>query len=100
MAYEDPSDALKVQSRNVVMTVPVPVNTLTHTQNQMFSLLFISFFCFIFYFNCFFLYIYKKRGDLNMLCLNLCYLRAGVHIREKVHFVVLCVFRSLNNTHL
>lgn len=27
-----------------------------------------------------------------MPCLTFCYLRAGVHIREKVHFVVLCVF--------
>lgn len=27
-----------------------------------------------------------------MPCLTFCNLRAGVHIREKVHFVVLCVF--------
>lgn len=27
-----------------------------------------------------------------MLCLTFCYLRAGAHIREKVHFVELCVF--------
>lgn len=33
-----------------------------------------------------------------MLCLTFCDLREGVHIREKVHFVVLCVFSS--NTRL
>lgn len=42
-------------------------------------------------------YLWEKEWP-EHACLTFCYLRAGAHIREKVHFVVLCVF-DLSTAH-
>lgn len=78
---------------------PVPERTLSHTDARMFSLL-LCFTCFliclcwiiIFFFN-----LWEKEWP-EHACLTFCYLLAGAHIREKVHFVVLCVL-DLSTAH-